>query len=87
MTTTAEKALDHEQYHETTINLLAAIEGAQPSMSESLISISTHQHDIAGLAERIDTYMGVVVIYSSVMATILSVAALLILFKLYKQES
>ena len=86
MSTTAEQALNHEQYHETTIDLLASINSAQPAMSESLASIRVNQDNIAQLAAQIDTYMGVVVIYSSLMATILSVTAFLILFKLYRQD-
>ena len=86
MTTTAEQALNHEQYHETTIELLASIDSAQPGMYESLVSISENQNSIAHLASQIDTYMGIVVIYSSVMATILSVAALLVLNKLYRNN-
>ena len=69
-TTDQYQSISHEQYHEVTVELLQKIESAQPV--------------IVSLMAQLDTYVGVLVVYSSVMSTILSIASLLILYKLYK---
>ena len=62
----------HDDYHRITVELLTSISEEQPR--------------ITGLLADLDAYVQILVIYTSVISTLLTMVALLILHKLYKGD-
>ena len=62
----------HEDYHRLTVELLTDISEEQPQITQ--------------LLSELDVYIQVLVVYTSVMSTLLTIVALLILQKLHKDS-